>query len=130
MRALQLEKIPEWPMKDLNIGWKIDQPEISNHSKSSPRSPESSVILLANSREINSFVEPKISRLSKDGWSDVSDTILANFVEGQSSRLSHDWEEELGTCASDLELWKTNELFTPNWKFAKNQIVRVNPEKS
>jgi len=129
MRALQLEKVPTWPMKDLNIEWKIDQSEILL-SKSSPSSPDSAIILRANSREIDSFEEPKISRLSKDGWSDVSAPILANFVEGKSSRPSQDFEEDLQACASDLDLWKTNELFTPSWKIAKNQIVRVHPEES
>jgi len=137
MRALQLEKLPAWRMEDLNIGWKIDQPEMLKLSKSSPRPSDSSVINLADSRGLNPFDKPIISRLSKDGWSDISD--LANCVEGQSSRPSQDLEERvtmkisncsLNACASDLESWKTNELFPPNWKNAKNQIVRVHPEES
>jgi len=139
MRALQLEKLPEWHMEDFNVEWEIDQPDLLKLNKSSSISSDSSVILLADSRELNPFGEPKISRLSKDGWSDISDAILDNFLKGQSSRPSLDREKELTmrisessikVCAPDLESWKANELYTPSWKNAKNQIVRVHPEES
>jgi len=139
MRALQLEKLPEWHMEDLNVEWELDQPDLLKLNNSSSISSESSIILLGASRELNPFEEPKISRLSKDGWSDISDAILAKFLKGQSSRPSQDREKELTmrisksplkACASDLETWKANELYTPTWKKATNQIVRVNPEES
>jgi len=156
MRALQLEKLPEWleedlsldwedqpdtfQSNDLNIDWEIDQRDSCKSHRSS-MSSDTSVILLADSKELDPFKETKISRVTKAECSELFEPIPDNFLQSQSAGRRQDRGEQLKmeinkaplrTGASDLDFWKANELFTMNWKNAasQDQLVRLPFEES